>query len=116
MATRRKTSAKAAKAASKVLRANAVGKASRTPSAAVLMQRRRRKPYTQIGIRRLACVRCGSIPTQQWNICADGNVYRPICTECDIAINRLVLEFIGDPDVEAKMEAYAERLRRSEAV
>lgn len=75
----------------------------------------RRKPYTVIGIRRLACVRCGGPPTQQWNICADGNVYRPICIECDIAINRLVLEFIGDPEAETKIEQYAARLREEYA-
>lgn len=75
----------------------------------------RRKPYTEIGIRRTTCVRCGATPSQQWNICADGNVYRPICVECDIEINRLVLEFIGDPDVNPKIKRYAERLREEYA-
>lgn len=70
----------------------------------------RRKPYTQIGIRRLNCYRCALRGIQrkacyQWNICADG-VYRPVCPECDIELNELVLRWVGDPEVEAKMSAY----------
>lgn len=63
----------------------------------------------------MACARCGATPTQQWNICSDGNVYRPICVECDIEINRMVLEFIGDPEAKSKIERYAERLREEYA-
>lgn len=69
----------------------------------------RRAPYTQIGIKRLCCVRCGAKPAvHQWQICADGNVFRPICAACDISLNRLVLEWMGFTDVEAKMKAYTE--------
>ena len=66
----------------------------------------RRKPYTKIGIARLSCVRCGAKANATWEICADGNYKRPLCTACDIALNRLVLEWVGHPDVEPLMERY----------
>ena len=70
----------------------------------------RKKPYTYIGIRRLKCFRCGKQASQQWQVCADGNVYRPICIDCDIALNELVLRFMGACDVEGKMETYEAKL------
>jgi hypothetical protein len=66
----------------------------------------RKRPYTQIGIRRLKCSRCGAPAETQWQICADGNQYRPLCIECDIALNETVLRFMGFPDVEEKMTVY----------
>lgn len=66
----------------------------------------RARPYTRIGIRRLPCIRCGRPANTQWQICADGRLFRPVCDPCDIALNRLVLVWAGDPDVEAKMAAY----------
>jgi len=73
----------------------------------------RRKPYTQIGISRMPCVRdCGRRATTQWQVCADGRQFRPLCAECDVELNRLVLEWAGFPDAEEKMIAYErERLR-----
>ena len=67
----------------------------------------RLKPYTEIGIKRLLCFRCKKKAHTQWQICADGNQYRPICVMCDIDLNRLVLEFMKDPEVEMKMAIYA---------
>ena len=66
----------------------------------------RMKPYTEIGVRRLKCFRCGGRAHTQWQICADGNQYRPICFFCDVDLNRCVLRFMGDPEVDAKMAAY----------
>jgi hypothetical protein len=66
----------------------------------------RRKPYTDIGIRRLPCVRCGAKAKAQWQICSDGNVYRPLCANCDILLNTLVLEFVRDPEIDVKLESY----------
>ena len=74
------------------------------------MRHGRREPYTDRGVRRLPCVRCGEPASQQWAACADGNLWRPICAPCDIAINNLVLDFLGDPDREAKMAAYCDRM------
>ena len=66
----------------------------------------RTKPYTEIGIRRLKCFRCGDKSAFQWQICADGNVYRPICTSCDIELNEMVLKWANVPDWQEKIDAY----------
>jgi hypothetical protein len=72
----------------------------------------RHRPYTEIGIRRLECYRagCTNRATHQWQACADGGAYRPLCAACDARINEMVLRFLGDPDAGAKMAAYRERL------
>ncbi len=66
----------------------------------------RRKPYTQTGIRRLRCVRCGNPSEHTWQACADDNLYRPLCLGCDVALNALVLEWMNDPDHKEKMVKY----------
>jgi hypothetical protein len=65
----------------------------------------RRKPYTEIGVRRLKCFRCGQRAEHQWNVCADG-CHRPICVECDVALNELVLRWMGDKDWKEKIRRY----------
>lgn len=72
---------------------------------------RRREPYTTRGIRRLGCIRCGQPASCQWNICADGNVFRPLCQSCDVALNALVLEWMHDPEAAAKLARYQASLR-----
>lgn len=75
----------------------------------------RRTPYTVRGIRRLPCRRCGAPARRQWQICSDKNVYRAICIPCDIALNELVLRWIGDPDWQAKIAAYRVQIEAEEA-
>ena len=58
----------------------------------------RKKPYTEIGIKRLKCIRCNQKASQQWQICADKNQYRPICIDCDIKLNEMVIKFVGLSD------------------
>jgi hypothetical protein len=70
----------------------------------------RRKPYTEIGIRRVPCVRCGAPSVHQWNACALAGQFFGVCTACDIALNKLVLEFMRMPDAEQRLAEYAERL------
>jgi len=69
-------------------------------------------PYTLKGIKRVPCARCGKPSTQQWRVCADFNQYRGVCTDCDIEINAMVLNFMRVPDVEKKLVAYRQRLRK----
>jgi len=57
----------------------------------------RRKPYTEIGITRIPCQRCGKSSNYQWQICATGNQWAGVCVECDIALNKLVIEFMKLP-------------------
>lgn len=66
----------------------------------------RKKPYTEIGIKRLKCFRCKEQASQQWQICSDNNQYRPICDKCDIALNKTVLRFMGFKDWNAKIKKY----------
>lgn len=69
--------------------------------------RSRRKPYTERGIRRVPCRRCGSPSRFQWQVCADGNIFRGLCEKCDVALNHLVLHWMRDPDADQKVAAYA---------
>lgn len=71
---------------------------------------KRTKPYTEIGIKRMSCIRCGGPAKFQWQICSDGNVFRPLCVKCDIALNNLVLNFMGHPDVDGLMKKYIEEM------
>lgn len=72
----------------------------------------RNKPYTVIGVKRLKCFRCNNKAQFQWQICADQNVFRPVCVHCDIELNELVLKFMGFPDWKKKLEKYkSEKLK-----
>lgn len=73
----------------------------------------RLKPYTERGLKRLTCSRkgCTRKAAAQWSACADGNIQRPLCSECDIDLNRLVLQWIGDPEWVAKISAYVASLK-----
>ncbi len=74
------------------------------------MRHGRKRPYTEVGIKRLPCARCGEPAHMQWNACADG-LYRPICKKCDVALNSLVLTFMRDPDTVSKMKQYREEIQ-----
>lgn len=67
----------------------------------------RRRPYTEAGVRRLRCFRCGQRASTQWQVCADANTYRPLCSDCDVGLNELVLRWMGDPDADRKIARYA---------
>ena len=73
------------------------------------MRHGRKKPYTEIGVKRIPCAKCSEPATQQWYTCADG-LWRPICIQCDIELNRLVLQFMQDPDCNTKIARYRESL------
>lgn len=55
------------------------------------------------------CVRCGKLGRESFSICADGNVPRPVCTVCDVALNALVLDFMHLPDAAKNIIAYIAR-------
>jgi NAD-dependent SIR2 family protein deacetylase len=45
------------------------------------------------------CVRCGAHSQCQWAICANNGNHLPLCIDCDIALNRLILMFLNvEPD------------------
>lgn len=66
----------------------------------------RSKPYTDAGIRRVLCVRCGDPAHAQWQVCADNSFYRVLCMACDLALNELVLKWANDPNWEMKIARY----------
>ena len=72
----------------------------------------RRKPYTQIGIRRLKCCvsGCENRGEFQWQCCATGNLWMPLCVEHDIGMNQMALEYIGHPRTEALVEEYRAKI------
>lgn len=68
----------------------------------------RRKPYTEIGIRRMRCARCGAKAQYQWQICADRRQYRPLCAACDVALNELVMRWVWGDAREDDLRRYRE--------
>jgi hypothetical protein len=74
----------------------------------------RREQYTSLGIKRVPCVRCGAPAVHQWQVCADQRRYRALCLDCDIALNKLVLEWANDPDAAAKVARYEAEQRAKE--
>ena len=71
----------------------------------------RTKPYTEIGIKRVPCFRCGRPSVHQWQVCALYGEYKGLCADCDIELNRLVLNFMGIPskEVSCLMDEYKAR-------
>lgn len=69
----------------------------------------RTRPYTQRGIRRIRCFRysvCGNMAHAQWNVCAAGDAYWPICEDCDVELNAMVLRWMGFVDAERMIAEY----------
>lgn len=64
------------------------------------------------------CFRCKERPAlHQWNSCANGNYWLPLCTACDIALNRWVLDFMRFPkELETELiREYVQKLKLKEA-
>lgn len=66
----------------------------------------RRNPYTERGIKRIPCFRCGAPSRYQWQICADKNRWRGLCLGCDFGLNAAVLRYLNDPDISRKLQEY----------
>ena len=56
----------------------------------------------------MPCARCGKPSEQQWQICADGNQYWPICSQGDVVLNYLVMDFMEMADKDTKIQRYKE--------
>lgn len=66
----------------------------------------RKKPYTVIGISRVKCFRCEKKASQQWQICANKSLFLPICIDCDIKMNELILEFMKFSNRKSMLKRY----------
>lgn len=71
----------------------------------------RKRPYTEIGIRRLACTRCAEPARYQWQCCANDNRWLPLCAACDIELNRVAMDFMRVANAEALLVRYAKEAR-----
>lgn len=69
----------------------------------------RTRPYTARGIKRIPCFRCGKPGHSQWQICADQRQYRVVCKSCDVALNALVLRWMGFRHPRAMLKRYRAR-------
>ena len=76
----------------------------------------RKRPYTEIGIKRVPCLRCGVPSTQQWQVCSLGNKWFGICTNCDIKLNTYVLWFFGIKDSLEIINKYANKVRKCQKI
>lgn len=72
----------------------------------------RKEPYTEIGIRRMTCARdgCTNKAHAQWQICADGNTYRPICKACDVLMNEVAMTLMFGDRRKKDLAAYREKV------
>lgn len=70
----------------------------------------RTKQYTEAGLSRVPCVRCGRPSTEQFNVsmCAVGNKIRwvGLCAGHDVEFNATVLQYFRYPDAETLMREY----------
>ncbi len=69
----------------------------------------RRVPYSEAGLRRRPCAHCGERASRQWSLrpCAIGRVgWYPLCVECDVRLNALVMDFLRLPDRAERLAAY----------
>lgn len=70
----------------------------------------RKQPYTEIGISRVPCIRCGKPSQQQWQVCANDNRYLGVCNSCDYLLNKTVLNFFKLPNRRELLKQYAKNI------
>ena len=71
----------------------------------------RRTQYTQDTIQRAKCFKCKTRPAkEQFNICALGGRFVPICPECDVELNALVLNWLDVPEKDERMKIYQKKM------
>lgn len=70
------------------------------------------KHFTVAEIQRRRCFRCGVRPGySEWSICADGNRPHALCVDCDIELNRLVLQWARIPRWRTLLARYVHKIR-----
>lgn len=57
------------------------------------------------------CVRCDAPSQCQWMICANDRNFVPLCIDCDIELNFLVLSFLGFVNPQSYIDAYKAKLK-----
>jgi hypothetical protein len=72
----------------------------------------RKKPYTVAEMRLKSCCACGGQAVHQWQCCANGNRWLPLCLPCDVALNEVALAFLRIPRRAALLSAYRRQSAR----
>ncbi len=67
----------------------------------------RKEPYTERGIRRVPCCRCGEPSVAQWHGCALDK-WMALCAFCDVGLNRATLVYLDVPNVDEIIQKYKE--------
>lgn len=70
----------------------------------------RSRPYTQKQLDSLQCHACHAPARFQWNACADGNIWRPLCAGCDVRVNIEVLKVLYPTKWKTKVRAYCKEI------
>lgn len=71
----------------------------------------RRTPYTERGIKRVPCVKCGKPSAHQWRICST-DAWSAVCSDHDFEINRMVAEWaFGKTKAAPLLRRYQETFR-----
>lgn len=68
------------------------------------------KQYTAKQIAALPCERCADKGVYQWSACADNNLWRVLCTQCDYDLNVIVMRWYNRSGTETKLRKYAKLL------
>lgn len=69
----------------------------------------RRQPYTDRGIARVPCAKCGKPSRFQWRICAEGYWYG-LCPTHDVELNELAGRWAFGRKAEPKLKAYRRKV------
>lgn len=69
----------------------------------------RAREYTNRGITRCKCIRCGKQASDSWSACSVNNKWMPVCKRCDYQLNRLALNFMLGRE---RAEPYLKRYKR----
>ena len=70
----------------------------------------RRTPYTRRGLGRKECARCGKKARYQWGCCANKSLCVPVCENCDILLNKMLLQFLRFSNWKLLLTEYTERV------
>lgn len=69
------------------------------------MRSTRRRPYTERGISRVPCVKCGAPSKYQWRICST-DAWTAVCRRHDIEVNRKIARWAFGSDAEPLLKRY----------
>jgi hypothetical protein len=66
----------------------------------------RLRPYGPRAITKQPCTRCGAPSAFQWQACANGRRFTPLCPRCDLALNETAVRFMRLANAESLLAEY----------